>query len=76
MRHILVALIVGAALGLSTSAALAYGDNVDYPGVGLHQDEIAPAIVFQSEPASLSVAGSEQGANLWLQEMCGENIVP
>ncbi len=75
MRHILVALIVGAALGLSASAALAYGDNVDYPGVGLHQDQIAPGIVFQSQPASPSVAAGEQGTKLWLQEMRDQNIV-
>ena len=76
MRHILVALIVGAALGLSASAALAYVDNLDYRGVGLQQDQIAPAVVFQSEPASLSVAAGEQGAKLWLQEMRDQNIVP
>jgi hypothetical protein len=75
MRHILAALIVGAALGFSASAALAYGDNVDYPGVGLHQNQIAPGVVFQSQPSGPSVAAGEPGAKLWLIEMRDQNIV-
>ncbi len=75
MRHILVALIVGTALAVSTSAALAYGDRLDYPGVGLPQDRTAPTVVEGPQPASPSVAAGDQGTKLWLHEMREQNIV-
>ena len=78
MRHILVALIVGAALAVSTSAALAYGDRVDYPGVGLQQDRTAPGAGLQeikNQPSpSLFVATGSAATNLWLGEMRDQNI--
>ncbi len=49
MRHILAALIVVTALAFSTSAALAYGDHLDYPGVGLQQGPTTPSVVSQSQ---------------------------
>jgi hypothetical protein len=69
-------LIVGAALGFGASAALAYGGNLDYPGVGLQQDRIAPGVVFESQPTGSSVAAGEQGTKLWFLEMRDQNIVP
>ena len=74
MRYTFAALIVGAALGFSTSAALAYGDKLDYPGVGLHQGRIAPRVVSESQPTSPSVAAGEQGTKFWIHEMRDQNI--
>lgn len=35
MRHILAVLTVAATLALNATAALAFGDKVEYPGPGL-----------------------------------------
>lgn len=75
MRHILAALIVGTTLAFSASAALAYGDRLDYPGVGLPQDRTAPSVISQSESQGPSVAAGEQGTKLWIHEMRDQNIV-
>ncbi len=75
MRHILAALIVVTALAFSTSAALAYGDHLDYPGVGLQQGPTAPSVVSQSQSQGPSVAAGGQGTKLWILEMRDQNIV-
>ncbi len=74
MRHAFVALIVGAALGFSTSAALAYGDKLEYPGVRSQQARTAPRVAFQAQPTGLSVAAGEQGTRFWMREMRDQNI--
>ncbi len=74
MRHAFVALIVGAALGFSTSAALAYGDKLEYPGVWLQKSRTAPRVAFQLQPTGPSVVAGEQGTKFWMREMRDQNI--
>jgi len=66
MRHILAVLTLGAALATTAPAAFAYGDNVDYPGVGLKQTVTATDIQPQVTD-SFVVAGSVKTTPYWIE---------
>jgi hypothetical protein len=62
VRHILAGLALAATLALSTTAALAYGDKVEYPGAGLPQNVMAATAPSQ---VSNSVAAAGAVASPW-----------
>jgi hypothetical protein len=66
MRHILAVLTLGAVLATAAPAAFAYGDNVEYPGVGLSQNVTVTDIQPQVTD-SFVVAGSVESAPYWVE---------
>jgi hypothetical protein len=66
MRHILAVLTLGVVLATAVPAAFAYGDNVEYPGVGLSQNAAVTGIQPQVTD-SFVVAGSVETTPYWVE---------